>query len=203
MKEELLPLFPSTVKVMQERGPTIAELKFINSLERMDNLGNSSSVDKYVLEADELTSLKYVISEQIRVYFDEVYRPDDRVRLKITQSWCNFTQDKENHHQHNHPNSVVSGVYYPQSHHDEDAIDFHTPLMPYLQTKIIPVEKTILNTPICKVTVKTGMLVLFPSYLEHSVASISGRSSTRISLSFNTFYSGAIGHCEEATELFI
>jgi hypothetical protein len=30
----------------------------------------------------------------------------------ITQSWLNYTETNQYHHKHEHPNSLVSGVFY-------------------------------------------------------------------------------------------
>ena len=37
-------------------------------------------------------------------------------KLVITQSWLNKNKKGESHHEHVHPNSMVSGVWYPQIH---------------------------------------------------------------------------------------
>jgi hypothetical protein len=47
-----------------------------------------------------------------------------------------------------------------------------------------------------------GTLLLFPSQLEHSVPEVEG-DKDRYSISFNTFFKGAIGNSKERTELIL
>ena len=51
-------------------------------------------------------------------------------------------------------------------------------------------------------SVKTGMLVMFPSSTIHQVETKKGKN-TRISLAFNTFYKGMIGSNSALTELIL
>jgi uncharacterized protein (TIGR02466 family) len=82
----------------------------------------------------------------------------------------------------------LSGVYYVRTRPGADSINFHDPRS---QTGIIrpPVaELTAENTDQVVVRVKDGTLLIFPSYLQHSVdANASGEE--RISISFNIMFS--------------
>ena len=88
------------------------------------------------------------------------------------------------HPVHSHPNNFLSGVYYLRTHEGADTVDFHDPRP---QTGIIrpPVtELTAENTDQVVVKVSAGTLLMFPSWLPHSVDA-SGSDETRISVSFN------------------
>ncbi len=89
---------------------------------------------------------------------------------------------------HSHPNNFLSGVYYLHTQAGADTINFHDPRR---QTGIIrpPVtELTAENTDQVVVKVRNGTLLMFPSYLEHSVDA-NQSDAERVSLSFNVMFS--------------
>jgi uncharacterized protein (TIGR02466 family) len=92
------------------------------------------------------------------------------------------------HSIHSHPNNFLSGVYYVRSGPGADTINFHDPRR---QTSIIRppvVELTAENTDQIVVRITNGTLLMFPSYLEHSV-NINMSTEERISISFNIMFS--------------
>ena len=107
---------------------------------------------------------------------------------EITGCWANVLATGAAHKIHSHPNNFLSGVYYLQTGPGSDTINFHDPRS---QTGIIRppvVELTAENTDQTVIRVRNGMLLLFPSYLQHSVdANTSDRE--RISISFNIMFS--------------
>ena len=48
----------------------------------------------------------------------------DRTSFYITQSWLNYTNEKQVHYPHSHPNSIISGVYYINANPKFDYIRF-------------------------------------------------------------------------------
>jgi len=104
--------------------------------------------------------------------------------FEITGLWANMNAKGTAHPIHSHPNNFLSGVYYLRTHEGADTVNFHDPRS---QTGIIrpPVtELTAENTDQVVVKVSDGTLLMFPSWLPHSVdASDSDR--TRISIGFN------------------
>ena len=108
--------------------------------------------------------------------------------FEITGCWANVNAPGASHAVHSHPNNFLSGVYYVQVQPGGDTINFHDPR---IQTGIIrpPVtELTQENTDQVVVSVSDGMLLVFPSYLQHSVAS-NQSDAERISVSFNIMFS--------------
>ncbi len=92
------------------------------------------------------------------------------------------------HKIHHHPNNFLSGVYYLRTCSGADTINFHDPRS---QTGIIrpPVtELTAANTDQVVLRVHNGTLLVFPSWLQHSVDANAGESE-RISISFNVMFS--------------
>jgi uncharacterized protein (TIGR02466 family) len=108
--------------------------------------------------------------------------------LEITGCWANIYSARATHGIHSHPNNFLSGVYYVKTQPGADTINFHDPR---LQTGIIrpPVTKlTAENTDQVVVRVQDGLLLLFPSFLQHSVDA-NQSDARRISISFNLMFS--------------
>ena len=108
--------------------------------------------------------------------------------IEITGCWANINASGASHAIHSHPNNFLSGIYYVSTHPGADSVNFHDPRA---QTGIIrpPVtELTSQNTDQVVVTVSDGMLLMFPSYLAHSVAP-NESDKQRISISFNMMFS--------------
>ena len=108
--------------------------------------------------------------------------------IQITGCWANVIARGASHAIHSHPNNFLSGIYYVRTRPGADSVNFHDPRP---QSGIIrpPVtELTSQNTDQVVVTVSDGMLLMFPSYLAHSVAP-SESDKLRISISFNMMFS--------------
>jgi len=108
--------------------------------------------------------------------------------FEITGCWATVLAAGAIHKTHSHPNNFLSGVYYVRIHPRADTINFHDPRS---QTRIIRppvVELTAENTDQVVVRVTNGTLLMFPSYLEHSVDS-NMSTEERISISFNIMFS--------------
>ncbi len=108
--------------------------------------------------------------------------------IEITGCWANINASGASHAIHSHPNNFLSGIYYVHTYPGADSVNFHDPRP---QTGIIrpPVtELTSQNTDQVVVTVSDGMLLMFPSYLAHSVAP-NESDKLRISISFNMMFS--------------
>jgi len=194
----IINLFPSTVGEFKlGRDFTQPELDYINGLELRANELNKSSKYSYVLEEEVLSDLKKFCYDSVNRYFNEIYKPKEDVRLSITQSWTNNAKLNQGHHKHNHPNSVLSGVFYIAAQ-EEDNIVFYNPVQfPYHLDRD---SYDMFNTDNWVVPSVTGSLLLFSSKLEHSVPR-KKRVGTRISLSFNTFWDGSIGNENSKTRL--
>ena len=108
--------------------------------------------------------------------------------IEITGCWQNLYAPGAAHRVHNHPNNYLSAVYYVRTLPGADSINFHDPRS---QTGVIrpPVtELTGANTDQVVVRVKNGTLLVFPSYLHHSVDA-NASSASRVSVSFNLMFS--------------
>jgi uncharacterized protein (TIGR02466 family) len=107
---------------------------------------------------------------------------------QVTACWATVLARGAAHKMHQHPNNFLSGVYYVRTRPGADTINFHDPRN---QTGIIRppvVELTAENTDQVVVRVKDGTMLVFPSYLQHSVDA-SASEEERISISFNIMFS--------------
>ena len=108
--------------------------------------------------------------------------------IEITGCWANLYAPGAAHRMHSHPNNYLSAVYYVRTWPGADSINFHDPRSQTGGIRPPVTELTGANTDQVVVRVRNGTLLVFPSYLCHSVdANASGE--TRVSVSFNLMFS--------------
>ena len=107
---------------------------------------------------------------------------------EITGCWATVLARGAAHKAHSHPNNFLSGVYYLRTRPGSDAINFHDPRTQAAVIRPPVVELTAENTDQVVVRVTNGTLLMFPSYLEHSVDA-NVNEEERISVSFNVMFS--------------
>lgn len=198
MIENLFPTPVGFYKLDRDLDPK--ELSFIKKQKTRPNKGNATSLDNTILRNKEMTKLRDFIETKVAEYFKAVHNPKHNVSLRITQSWCNYTEPGQFHHKHSHANSFVSGVFYPQANRETDKIYFYRSSFNML--RFPPENWNTYNSESWWFDVGTGDLILFPSSLEHMVETVQG-DKTRISLSFNSFPVGNIGEDISLTALTI
>jgi len=202
MKEaNIVTLFPTPVYFAKlERSFTDKEHKYFNDHRNhlRKNLGNNTSQQNYVLNQRGLSSLKKELLIRVQDYFDKVLCVK-HVKPWITQSWLNYTQPQQFHHQHEHPNSIVSGVLYINADKLNDTIKFYK--KDYRQINLGAVTSyNLYNSESWWFAVESYDLLLFPSSLTHAVEQKVG-NNTRTTLAFNTFITGKLGSNVDLTEL--
>jgi uncharacterized protein (TIGR02466 family) len=164
------------------------------------NTGNRSSKNNYILEKPELASLKEIVTNALNLYMSNIESPKNDIKLRITQSWLNYTEKGEHHHQHRHPNSYLSGVLYINAKAPQDKIYFYR--NGYKQIELDVKEYSPYNSSSWYFEVESLDLVIFPSHLEHMVVTTENEE-TRVSLAFNAFLSGVLGDNAKLTELIL
>lgn len=198
---DIRPLFPIPLGIVDlDRNLTKAEMDFCKKQDTRSNLGNLTSLDNYILDNKQLQKLKKSFEEKVFDFFRNIYQPNDKVGIRITQSWINYSSTGQYHHKHAHPNSFISGVFYVDTN-ENDKIFFFNEKYSYL--KIDPQEYHEYNSESWWMEAKKGRLYLFPSSLVHCVEEIKDPNHTRVSLSFNTFLTGNIGGNSYLTELIL
>ena len=208
MKEPIIQsLFPTPIYMTDiERSFTKKELDFVYNQKNftVKNDGNVSSADNYILNKTELKNIKQIIDLACQDYLQRIICPKEKnLKLYVTQSWLNYTQENQYHHKHEHPNSVISGVLYFDADNENDLIKFFHPQKYFnIYPKIDDKKWNLYNSTSWWFSVKTGTLILFPSSTTHQVDVKKG-NNTRVSLAFNTFYKGTLGQNKDLTELIL
>ena len=110
------------------------------------------------------------------------------VDFEITCCWASMSPPDAAHGMHNHPNNFLSGVYYVQTNKGANTINFHDPRSQAEIIKPPAMGLTAENTDQVVVKVRNGTLLIFPSWLAHSVDA-NRSDETRISISFNVMFS--------------
>ena len=205
--DELMQLFPTPVLICPYPVDYTKELEWIRNAEcRKENQGgdgggqkihyNRQSEDTFVLDRPELSNIRAFIEAKLHEFVTKIYASTDK--LVITQSWLNKSKKGESHHEHVHPNSMVSGVWYPHIHEQMPPIQFRSRNQRdvSLQTE----KYNTFNSATFMLPMKRGELILFPSNLTHSVPTNVGEEE-RISLSFNTWPKGNMGDIKSLTYL--
>ena len=85
---------------------------------------------------------------------------------------------------HQHGNSTISGAYYVRAPLNSGDIVFYDPRPAPVYSHPNVVDSNILNAQVNSISPKEGALVLFPSYLDHSVNE-NLSNDERIVISFN------------------
>ena len=204
MESKINSLFPVPVYFSNlDRELTTKELSFINKtkLDVYKNEGNTTSNDNYILNQKDFKNLKIELDLRIQDYFDKIICPANDITPYITQSWLNYTETSQYHHKHEHPNSLVSGVFYINCNEEFDKIKFFNDNT-YKVIKPETKNFNLWNSDTWWFSVKTGDIILFPSSLTHMVETKQG-TNTRISLAFNVFIKGTVGDNKNLTELFL
>ena len=203
---ELIPLFPAPLMVFPYLRDYSKELEWIKDCKCRSvketkgrrNRGslNRQSEDTFILDNPELKKIRTFIETKLNQFVSQIYGSDDR--LVITQSWLNRNGKGESHHEHTHPNSMISGVWYPQIHEQLPPIEFRNRSQ---RDVVLSIQRyNTFNSQTFLLPIKRGELILFPSNLTHGVPP-NQSDEERISLSFNTWPKGSLGDISSLTFL--
>jgi len=197
-KDELLMVFPTPVQIYKYENNIEKELKHIESLEwkAQPANGNFRSADSYLTKHEQLQKIVLFFKECIDDYCKTIIHSDQR--LVITQLWGNKNPKGSKHHEHVHPNSIISGVFYLRQDPKLPPIQFSKSNQHGI--KLDPKKYNTFNAETFLLPCVAGELILFPSNLRHSVPQNQGEEE-RISLSFNTFSIDELGGRDTLTHL--
>ncbi len=191
---DVIPMFPTLVWKIQlrEKLRDAISAKILTALEKLRRdlpalgPGQGWQSERALHQREELGDLVSCVNNGARSILRFWRIGCDA--FEVTGCWATVLAKGAAHKTHSHPNNFLSGVYYVRTHAGADTINFHDPRN---QTGIIrpPVlELTAENTDQVVVRVTNGTLLVFPSYLEHSVDATLCEEE-RISVSFNIMFS--------------
>ncbi len=163
------------------------------------------SKNSYVLNQDLYKNLKNYILEHV-VNYAENYLGYNYQNYKFTQSWVSIKHPNQSHTIHSHHNSLISGVlFYEDNNGDDSSKIYFFRNDDYSRTIQGHKTKPLQNLPeSCYTTYEIfptkGLLLLFPSYLEHAVKK-NTTNTPRKSFAFNVIPRDGFGTEEGLTEL--
>ena len=198
---ELIQLFPKPVLIANYHKDFSKELEYVKSLEHKLNEKSQTeyakqSTNTFLLDEPELASIREFIEAYLKFYVHNVLECTDE--LVITQAWSNICEKGKKHHEHVHPNSIVSGVFYFQINENLPPIEFRNPNTHSFNLNIQ--KQNNFNSATFLLPLNSGELILFPSNLTHSVPE-NKSDLPRISLAFNTFAKNSLGSIDSLTYL--
>ena len=191
---DVTPMFPTLVWKLQLKADLreAMEARILAALEGMRRdlprlaPGQGWQSEQTLHEREELRDLVACVSHAAKGILRFLRIGCDA--FEITGCWANVLAKGAAHKAHSHPNNFLSGVYYVRTHPGTDTLNFHDPRNQAGVIRPPVVELTAENTDQVVVRVKNGTLLVFPSYLQHSVdANMS--EEERISISFNIMFS--------------
>ena len=123
-------------------------------------------------------------SKNINKTFNDMSWDLENQIVKITNIWTIVNEKGAFNERHQHGNSDLSAAYYVKAPKDCGEIVFYDPRPAPVYSHPRAKTPNILNATINSVSPEEGLLVLFPSYLEHSV-NPNQSEDQRIVISFN------------------
>ena len=109
---------------------------------------------------------------------------DSNNKINVTSAWSIINKKNASNARHIHSNSFISAVYYVSAPKNCGDIVFHDPREARVIRKPNGIKANNLNAEVINITPQSGLLVLFPSYLYHSVNE-NDSDEERIIISFN------------------
>lgn len=149
------------------------------------------SKNKYILDTDEFKILKDKIITCLDNYVYDYLKIDKKFKHYFLNSWVNRHIPGDFANEHQHRNSIISGVCYLQTYKNSGGITFFKPTG-YTNNFHETIgfdytEQTLYNSETMTLKPIDGEILLFPSHLLHSVQK-NNTNNLRYSLAFNVFF---------------
>jgi uncharacterized protein (TIGR02466 family) len=164
--------------------------KFIYSEKEDDPVGKRKSNIKgwhskqFKLQDESLKKFLDTLSEKIREATIDMGWDTENQIIKITSMWSIINKKGSFNERHHHGNSSLSAAYYVNADENSGDLVFYDPRNAFTFSHPDNSQINDLNAQTKSIAPKSGMLVLFPSYLDHSV-NASSSSEDRVVISFN------------------
>ena len=180
-------IFPTLVQVHNIECDTRVVKAFLDDCDMEtwpDDIGKGTTSSRQVenlLHINEFEDIRKAIEERLSEYCDDAgLEPVD-----IGKSWINYQKQEGYVASHRHELSIVSGAYYPIAEEGSAPIVFDSPIRTPRMAEIHN-KATDFTANNMEFEPKSGMLILFPSWLYHY--SLPNKTAKRITISFNTFH---------------
>ena len=185
--------FPTPVWTLQlDNYQSINEqmYKFIKITQSKDQQGISKSnikgwhsKDFNMQENEPKNFIKFILPAIEQVITDMNWEKQKQ-SVNINNMWAIINTGGSANLRHQHGNSTISGAYYVRAPKNSGDIVFYDPRPAPVYTYPKAINPNLLNAQVNGISPKEGALVLFPSYLDHSVNE-NLSNEERIVISFN------------------
>ena len=137
-------------------------------------------------DLDEEVPKKFInfISPVIKNIFIDMNWEDQKQKVKISNMWTIINTGGAANLRHQHGHSTISGAYYVRAPKNCGDIVFYDPRPAPIFSHPKAKSPNLLNAQVNGISPKEGALVLFPSFLDHSVNE-NLSNNERIVISFN------------------
>ena len=185
--------FPTPVWTLQlDNYHSINEqmYKFIKITQSKDQQGISKSNIKgwhskdFNMQQNEPKDFIKFILPAIEQVITDMNWERQKQSININNMWAIINTGGSSNAQHQHGNSNISGAYYVRAPKNSGDIVFYDPRPAPVYFHPNAKSPNLLNAQVNSVSPKEGVLVLFPSYLDHSVNK-NLSNEERIVISFN------------------
>ncbi len=195
-KSEMLMIFPVTVQVTEVKEAESLNKKLCRGVyDLMKTQPNTKPASwacnvyttilsgQILTDVEPFTSLKSLIMAETEKFARQLKFDVDKHPVRISECWLNVYGKGHSQDIHIHSNNVFSGIYYPKAPEGCGDLILHSPLADQMLEP--PITEVIgANTPSFRIKPVAGRMVLFRSWLRHSVMP-SDIEEDRISFAFN------------------
>ena len=187
-------LFPTAISIITDIDLGVADEIFAyTDWVKHHHTSPNSHASRNITFLDDFPEVRDRVEGELNLFASQVYSCP--VPLRLTTSWLTLTQPNGWSHYHFHSNSFYSGVWYPT---DSSPICFLRP-SPDRQLAIPLVPDGPFSHDAYTIQPTANTMVLFPSYLKHSVTLT---NESRRSLAFNSFPVGSFGADDSTLTVF-
>tara|TARA_A100001011_G_scaffold400732_1_gene518072 strand:+ start:6075 stop:6677 length:603 start_codon:yes stop_codon:yes gene_type:complete len=164
--------------------------QYIKKLQKEDNQGVIRSNIKgwhskdFNLKDKEAQNFIKLISPKIEQVLIDMDWDSKKQLTRITSMWAIINKGGAANARHHHGNSAISAAYYVRAPNNCGDIVFYDPRPAPVYSHPWANKPNSLNAMVNSITPDEGVLVLFPSYLDHSV-NTNESDDERIVISFN------------------
>ena len=199
-EKNIIPFFTTSVMQIQLDLDTDKLTEFAFQIQNKDkggvqvtNKGGWQSNNVIEETHEELDKLKKEITQYLQMYHSEIFQ-GMKFKTDVTQTlanmWVNINEKHHYNDWHVHPFATLSGVYYIKHDGVENGdILFKHPEHPQMAALHWPPEMVeaynAATSGVVNITPKSNMLLIFPSWMNHSVEA-NLNNDPRISVSFNS-----------------
>ena len=185
--------FPTPVWTLQlDNYQSINEQMYefikINQSKDLEGINKSNikgwhSKDFNMQENEPKNFIKFILPAIEQVITDMNWEKQKQ-SVNINNMWAIINTGGSANLRHQHGNSTISGAYYVRAPKNSGDIVFYDPRPAPVYTYPKSLKPNLLNAQVNGINPKEGALVLFPSYLDHSVNE-NLSNEERIVISFN------------------